>query len=425
MKELGVAAVALLLVQVGPSFGRPPAAQLLWSVGLVLVLAHALQQAAGRLRLGCVTAWLLAGLLAGHTGLRLVRPLEFPPLLLAWKAAAVWVGFVAGAHLPARTARTRIGWRARALLGGVTFVAAGLGAAVLVLAAGLPWWVAVPGGALASLWGPFSLVPRPARSMAVRLAATGTIAALLLLGFSLSLLGACGRLHGAATGWCARLLLSALLGAAGGAALRWAARLGLGLPAQSVGAGGMVLAATALIERFGLFALPCGCCAGVMAAGRHGPARRLLVWLQPVSLAAFMLCFGLFGAAVDLRSGWAPQWLVARAVLLLAVVGVIARTAGPAVAARDADRQGGDGWRSCLPGWLLVPRGALLAELCFHPQHSVLPLFAWDSVDLLRSILLGDVVVSLLLLSSLAHRVERRPALDPAAAAATAPAGTG
>ena len=109
--------------------------------------------------------------------------------------------------------------------------------------------------------------------------------------------------------------------------------------------------------------------------------------------------FALAGATLDLRLLWPLQKgfyeITAWTVLILMVV----RTVGPAV------------WNPLLLpasnrqrhiGWLLLPRGALLFELLYHPAGGMGELVGASWAPLLHQVALADMLIYTLVFSSLA-----------------------
>lgn len=400
MKSLVVGGIVLLLAILGPQRFVHSRFDALWALGVLILLAYILQHGVRRLGLPGQAAWLAAGLLLGATGQQLLRPDEVGTPQLVWSLAGVWVGFLVGvqlgwAGLPRRRAVTRVG-----LTTLCTFAAVALGVA---LVGGVSWWVALLLGSLASLWGPFTLLPGPGRRPLVSVGLIGVGFSLLLLAGVLLLLQAQGVVP--AAGYVVvRLLLSAAVGAASAEMLF---RLGLfSVRASTLGAGLLAafLALALLVQQVPLFGLPCGFGVGAVLVLHGTPAKRVRRLLRPVAPAVYMAYFALMGAMMDLHvfAAAAPQLiplLVVQAGLFLLV-----RWAGLALYSPLPLPDGASRWRV---GWVLLPRAALLFEVLLAPRAGLLHLLRGDTARLVQQAGTAEILLHLLVLSTVAQMVLR------------------
>ncbi|MEW6754835.1 MAG: hypothetical protein AB1505_28215, partial [Candidatus Latescibacterota bacterium] len=328
MKNLVVGGVVLLLALLGPQQYLHSRYDALWALGALVLVSYILERALHPVGVPPQAAWLAAGLLLGASGRGLLRPDEIGTPQLVWGLAGVWVGFQVGVHLAWGTLPR---WRTTALAGLATLATLGATTAGLALVTQAPWWVTLLLGALASLWGPFTLLPGPGRRHITTLGLVGAGFGLLFLACVLLLLQTHGVLPPAAALLVLRLCVSVALGAASAEIL---CRFGLfALHASTLGAGLLFsfLALALLVQQVPLFGLPCGLGAGAVLVLHGTPAKRMRLLLRPVTPAAFLVYFALTGAMVDLRVFAPPSPDLAWLVLVQVGVLVLVRGFGPAV----------------------------------------------------------------------------------------------
>ena len=385
MKTIVVAAFVLLLIYYGPPQDRPSPFDAAWMLGALALLAAAGGQLAQSVRLPALVGWIGAGMLLGTGGLQLVDIDAFSLYQVLFLAAGLGVGFQVGLHVVWPTHA----WRT---LGLVAVVTALVFAAVMATTAlfGLPWEQAVILGALASLWGPFTVVPELGRRGALLLAVLGTGCALGALGGTLVLL------ETGAEGWVGRVGLSLVAGGGLGLGLRLLGRFATpNATIVSSLVGAFFLAALAL-EVLGLMALPCGLVAGLVQDRQQ--SRRVRLLLHQGAPVAFMLFFALVGTALDLGALWPPAAGLYEAALVLVAVPLLLRGLAPMA---YYPLPGPHPGRRI--GWRLLPRGALLFELFCGP-HGLAPYVGAEG--LLAQAVLLDIFVSTLLFSVLASLVD-------------------
>ena len=385
MKTIVVAAFVLLLIYYGPPQDRPSPFDAAWMLGALALLAAAGGQLAQSVRLPALVGWIGAGMLLGTGGLQLVDIDAFSLYQVLFLAAGLGVGFQVGLHVVWPTHA----WRT---LGLVAVVTALVFAAVMATTAlfGLPWEQAVILGALASLWGPFTVVPEFGRRGALLLAVLGTGCALGALGGTLILL------ETGAEGWVGRVGLSLVAGGGLGLGLRLLGRFATpNATIVSSLVGAFFLAALAL-EVLGLMALPCGLVAGLVQDRQQ--SRRVRLLLHQGAPVAFMLFFALVGTALDLGALWPPAAGLYEAALVLVAVPLLLRGLAPMA---YYPLPGPHPGRRI--GWRLLPRGALLFELFCGP-HGLAPYVGAEG--LLAQAVLLDIFVSTLLFSVLASLVD-------------------
>jgi len=400
MKNLVVCGVVLLLGILGPQQDHRSPFDALWSLGALALVPYILQQFARRLKLPALVGWMTAGLLTGASGLQLVQPAALETLSLVRTLAAVWVGFQVGIHFSWPRA---LNWRGPLLIGLVTLATLILVTIGIALVAEPPWWIALLLGAVASLWGPFAVLPTPARRGALLLGVLGTGFSLLFLSTILGLLQVRGLLPDTALLLVGRLWLSLLAGAIGAELLQ---RFGLFSARASTLAAGLFAAfffTAIFLQQLQLYALPCGFGAGLVLIQQRVPAKRMRLLLRSLSPVAFMLFFALAGATIDLKTLWPPVPGLLAILLTQLLVLVIVRGVGPAIyyplPAPDPQARG-------RLGWLLLPRGALLFELIYHRQGGLLSLLGDHPTRLLHQVALADILIHLLIFSTLAGIIQ-------------------
>ena len=403
MKTIVVAAFVLLLIYYGPLQDHSSPFDSAWMLGALALLAAAGGQLAQAIRLPALVGWIVAGMLLGTGGLQLVDLDAFSLHQVLFLTVGLGVGFQVGLHVIWPTHA----WR---MLGLAAAATALIFAAVTVVTAllGLPWEQAVLLGALASLWGPFTGVPKFGRRSALLLALLGTGCALVALGGTLILL------ETGTEGWIGRVGLSLVAGGGLGLGLRLLGRFAT--PSATVVSGlvGAFFFAALALEFLGLMALPCGLVAGLVQDKQQ--SRRVRLLLHRGAPVAFMLFFALVGTALDLGALWPPATGLYEVALVLVAVPLLLRGLAPMA---YYPLPGPHPGRSI--GWRLLPRGALLFELFCSP-HGLAPYVGTE--DLLAQAVLLDILVSTLLFSALALLVDAslfaaekaRPAEDGAAA---------
>ena len=385
MKTIVVAAFVLFLIYYGPPQDRPSPFDAAWMLGALALLAAAGGHLAQAVRLPALVGWIGAGILLGTGGLQLVNLEAFSLHQILFLTAGLGVGFQVGLHVvwPTHT------WRMLGLAAAATaLIFAAVTATTTLL--GLPWEQAVLLGALASLWGPFTVVPEFGRRGALVLAVLGAGCGLVALG------GALVLLETGATGWVGRIGLSLVAGGGLGLGLRLLGRFAT--PSATIVsslAGAFLLTALAL-EVLGLMALPCGLVAGLVQDKQQ--SRRVRLLLHRGAPVAFMLFFALVGTGLDPGALWPPAIGLYEAALVLVTVPLLLRGLAPMAYYPLPDPHPGR-----RIGWWLLPRGALLFELFYGP-HGLAPYLGAEG--LLAQAVLLDILFSTLLFSSLASLVD-------------------
>ncbi|MFA6107366.1 MAG: hypothetical protein WDA75_01225 [Candidatus Latescibacterota bacterium] len=413
MKNAVVLVLILVVGVYGPQQSLHSRYDALWAMGALVLAAYILQRAAERVRLPGIVGWIGAGLLLGSSGLRLAGSQDLAALHLVRTLAALWVGFQVGIHFwwP-----KGFGWRGSALVGSATLVALAAITAGIWALSGVPLGMALLLAGLGSLWGLFTLQPNPARRGALMLAAVGSGFSLVLLLGVLALLWGNGLVPVGGLHLGLRLAISPFAGALGALACR---RLGLFEARNQALTAGLFAAffvSALLISHWHLVALPFGFGAGVALVRQPLPARRLRFFLRSLSPVAFATYFALMGATLELgvlRQPLPDLWVV---LLVEVVVLVTVRVLGPALWYPSGLPSAGA--RRHL-GWLLLPKGALLFELLYHPVDGLAELLEGERGLLLHQAALGDILIFALVFASVAvaipHRwLDLRPAHAPA-----------
>ena len=297
----------------------------------------------------------------------------------------------------------RRNWRLPAVVAGSTLVTfAGL-AAVLGLAGGLPLPVALVLAAVASFWGPLvSDFWRSREAQVIGLLGSGI--ALLLLAAVLLLEAGSRWVSAEAGAWIGSLALSGAGGAAVAEVLR---RTGiLNRRDESLLAlGAFTLLGACLALHAGLPSLPIGLGAGLLLGAREGPGGELdrrLAPVRPISILLFAALLVVSTDALSLvppRASWPYQIVLAQLAVLVA-----ARAIGPALW-YPLPSSGEFTRRS---GWLLLPRGLIAADLVLGAGGGFGRLLAPEHADLLRRVVLADLLLSGVLLAALAALVQPR-----------------
>ena len=401
MRSFGICAILLALAALAP----PPAVRAgyesLWGAGVLLLLAVTGQGVLARARLPALTGWILAAFLFGPCLLSAVDASREPLLSFAATGTGVWAGLLVG--LGASWPAGRRDWRLPAVVAGSTLVTfAGL-AAVLGFAGGLPVPVALVLAAVASFWGP--LVSDFWRSREVQVIGLfGSGIALLLLAAVLLLEAGSRWVSAEAGAWIGSLALSGAGGAAVAEVLR---RTGIlkRRDESLLALGAFTLLGACLALHAGLPSLPIGLGAGLLLGAREGPGGELDRRLGPVRPISILLFAALLVVSTDAlslvppRASWPYQIVLAQLGVL-----VLARAIGPALW-YPLPSTGEFSRRS---GWLLLPRGLIAADLVLGAGGGFGRLLAPEHADLLRRVVLADLLLSGALLAALAALAQPR-----------------
>ena len=401
MKNIVVAAFALLLAYYGPQQDQTNRFDPVWMLGALALLAAVGGQLAVAIRLPALVGWLGAGLALGVSGLQVVHPDVFPPYQILLLTSGLWVGFQVGLHVvwPAQ-----LDWRGPVLMAVASALILLLVTATVALLVEPPWGVALLLGALASLWGPFTAVPGFERRGALLLSVLGCGCALLLLSGVLVYLEAEAVVEAGATGWVGRIWLSLAAGGALGLVLGLTGLLAAPISTLVAGLSGVLLLMAVVLGEWGLMALPCGLAVGLVQGQQRLPSRRMRMLLHRSAPAAFMLFFALMGTALDLGALWPPSEGLYEVVLVLVAAPLFLRGLAPvAYYPLPAPNPGPGPGRGI--GWLLLPRGALLFELFYGP-HGLRQYAGSDG--LLGQAVLADILFSVLFFSILASLLGAR-----------------
>lgn len=394
MKNFAICSLALLLAALGPQRAQHGLFDTAWALGALMLVAFLAQRAAASLRLPALTGWVAAGLLLGPSLLKLVPP--DPTLHLVHSFAAIWVGFCAGLDFP----RPTMGWRAATAIALSTLGVFLAVATALTLLVEVSWELALIIGALASLWGAFTIPAVLADAQAVSWSLVGNGCGLLLLSGVLVLLQAQGLLPAAVWSFVGALWTSLLAGALVGALLCWM-RVCTTPKATLVGLGGAFLLCALAIDQFQLYALLFGFAAG-WGVTRHPDQRQQVEpkarMVQPLFA---MLFFALAGAVLDPRSLWPPMATLAQIALIQVLALILLR--GWALGRLAPAAPGAPRPRT----WLLLPKAALLFELVYHPGGGLAALLAAEPARLLRQTALAELLVHAFALAVLAFLLYR------------------
>ena len=412
MKNFVVCGLILLLSVLGPQQYVESRFQIVWSLGLLLLMAFIGQQAARSARFPAIIGWLAAGLILGPSGLQLVHTAASPTWQLLYNLAAVMVSFQVGLTAPGGQQGSRL-----PLLLGLstlaTFLLATTGAA---LAGGLPAWLAVLFGCLACLWDPFTIWATPRGSKTpLLLSSVGCGFGLVVLSAVLLLLWSQGNLPIGAIHLLGSIWLPLLAGALC-AELLWRIKVfhTLGDTFLATIWGTFFLVALVLAHLH-WFALPFGWSAGLVLALHKDRVRPVQRALQPVRPIAPMVLFAFLGASIDIRPLFSATASSGQVLLAMTVALVLVRGLGPAIwyPLTLGDRRRHKGL-----GWLLMPGGALFYELLFHPVHGLSGLIDPRHHGLFQQVVLGQLLVHSLFFSALAALVWTLP---PSASQRAAP----
>ena len=395
MKNLGICAIILVLGVLGPQNKITAPYAPVWMLGLLVLLAFLGEQWGRQLRLPPLVGWLAAGLVLGPVGLHVVFPPKYFFLQFFQALAAVWLGFQVGLGL--RWSQTTPAWRIPALSAAVTLTTCLLTALALTFFIALPWWLALLLGALASFWGPFTTwaLGRSHRTL-ILLGSAGNGAALITLSILLLFLHQQQVVEGASL--VGRLWLTLLAGALSAEILYRLDVFGRNAATALIGLTGCFALAALTLLQLHLYALPFGFGAGLVIALRR-QVRQVRQALAHLDTAPSLLFFALAGATLNPQLLWPPQPGLYETAALLVLIMAPVRFLGVAVwnplPAFSSRRQ-----RQL--GLLLLPHGALLFELLYHPAGGLGELIepAWET--LLHQVLLLDILIATLVFSPLA-----------------------
>jgi hypothetical protein len=407
MRSFGVCAILLALAAVAPPPSLRTEYEPLWAFGALLLLAVTAQNALARIRLPPLTGWILAALFLGPTLLAAVDASRVALLDFVGMLAGLWTGLLVG--LGAQWPAVRRTWRVPAVVAASTLVTFGGLATAIGLVSGLPWRVVLVFAAVGSLWGPVvSDFWRSRETLVVGLVGAG--GALVLLGGAI--LASAGSSGVAATGtdWVLRLFSSMLVAAIVAEGL-WRLRLLERRDSALLALGAATLVGALAALEGSLPTLPMGLVAGVVLAVREGSGRQLGHLLAPARSLSILVFAAVLVARADFAPLLAPAgpWLV-EIVLAQLVILVLTRGIGPALwypmpSSGDFSRRSGG---------LLLPKGLIAAELVLSgglgsaltPSHA----------DLLRGVVLADLLVYGILLAALAALVPPRSGAEPSMA---------
>lgn len=394
MKNLGICAIILVLGVLGPQNKIDSPYAPVWMLGLLILLAFLGEQWARNLRLPPLVGWLAAGLVLGPAGLHTVIPPNFLLLQFFQALAAVWIGFQVGISLP--WSQGMPSWRIPVLLMAVTLTTCLLTTLALTFLVALPWWLALLLGALTSLWGPFTgWTLRRNRRTLVLLGIVGNGTALIVLSAVLLVLHHQNILESAPL--VGRLWLSLLAGALAAELLYRLDVFSRNTTTILVGLSACFVLATLTLLHFHFYALPFGLGAGLVLVLHRDRIRQVHQALAPLRAVPSLFFFALAGATLDPQLLWPAQPGLYEIAALLVLILVLVRVLGPAL------------WNPLpLPrsgrhiGLLLLPRGALLFELFYHPAGDLGKLVGPPWKTLLQQVVLADILICTLVFSALA-----------------------
>lgn len=399
MKNLVVAAFALLLAYYGPQQDQASRFDSAWMLGVLALLAVVGGQLAQAIRLPALVGWIAAGLVLGASGLQVVSPASFLPYQILLLTTGLWVGFEMGLHIawPAQ-----LNWRGPVLMATATVLILLVVTVAVALLIEPPWGLALLIGALACQWGPFTGVPGFSRRGALLLSVLGGGCALIVLSGVLALLEAEAVVEVGATAWASRIWLSLAVGAGLGLVLRLSGLFAAPISTLVTGLLGALFLGAVVLGEWGLMALPCGLIAGLVQGQQRLQSRRVRLLLSRSAPAAFIVFFALMGTALDLRMLWPFSEGLYEVVLVLAITPLFLRGLAPVTYYPLPAPDLGPGRGG---GWLLLPRGALLFELFYGPDG--LEQYV-GSDGLLGQAVLVDILFSALLFSVLASLLGAR-----------------
>ncbi len=397
MKDLVVAALALLLGALGPQSYQESPFDPLWILGTILLVAYSLGQLAGFFSLTPMLGWVAAGLLVGNSGFQLMDAQVDDILRPVRHAAAVWIAFQVGLHA---WPLSWLGWRRGGIILastlGVFFAVALCG----VLLAELSWSFALLLAAVASLWGAFTGVPTNGQRHVLQVGVVGVAFSLTLLSAVVLWFAVEETAQVNAVSFVGRLILSLFIGAASAATVRFFSLLPKSVHGLLVALLATCFAIAALFEVVQIPVLPFGFAAGLVLAHDALWCRRLRYIMFRVGSVPLLFYFALLGGVLDVRLLNAPASNLSTVILITVGVLIFLRALLTSVYLRlnieDASRD----W-----GWQLLPRGVLLFELCYATQPSLLDVLVGPQAVLLQQFVVCDILVSALFYVILARVV--------------------
>jgi len=407
MRNLAVCGTLLLLAAIAPGAGAGTPFNAAWALGMLMVVAVVGQRLAKRLQLPPVCGWLAAGFVLGPSGLGAVRPGATEGLggvgglYVVHAFAAIWLAFEVGLNvewISSRRAWAIPGTVALSTLATLVFTTLGLVGLV-----GLGWEPALLIGALGCLWGPFIASGLIRSEEAVLVGAIGSGVGLLALSATLVLLHAqrfvpLDALVAVGHFW-ASLAVGALA-----VELLWRMRsFSRRAPTIVTLVGASVLAAV-FVAVGQLYALPLGFGAGLVLAAHEESSHLLRHLLRPARRLAAMVFFGLAAATLDLGGTlWPPTITVLEIVLFQVVVLILLRGVGAAIWFPEREVSSASRHRS----WLLLPKGALIFELVFRPDHGLSAFLPDEVGHLVVQLATAEVLVFGLVFAALAATAAR------------------
>ena len=410
MRILALCSALIGLALLAPTANDPAAAA--WALGSLMLLAFAFEHITTLAGLPALLGWLAAGIVLGVNGLDTVRPAASNTLHLVFLISALWLGFQVG--LRSAPVHRHSSWRLPAIVGMSTLLTCAGAAAAILLALELPLPMALLFGVVICLWDPLALSSLTANDDAVVVSLIGSAASLVVLSLVFLALAFAGTLPQLATRIVAGLWISLAAGA-GAIEVLWQLKVLQRRAAAVIGLLCCFAVVAIVIDRFGLYALPFGLGAGVALSLRDGDGHRLRHLFQPGRQVAVMVFFAMAAASVDIFAAGAwwppPEGLVQILSIGLALL-IAMRVLGPATWFPVPREQGGLERRET---WLLLPKGAILFELTFGSDHSLLELATGATESLLRQVILADLVMYAALLSigaALLHKLLERRQLD-------------
>ena len=401
MRSFGVCAILLSLAAVAPPPAGRTGYESLWGFGVLLLLAVTAQGVLARAGLPALTAWILGAYLLGPSALDALDASREPLLSLAGTGAGVWAGLLVGlgAHWPSER-RSR--WLPLVVAGSTLVTFAAL-TAVFGLAGRLPWPVALVLAAIASFWGPLVADFQRGRETQV-IALLGSAIAVLLLAAVLLMEAGSRWVAPEAREWLGLMVLSSAGGAAAAQALRWTGILER-RDSSVLALGGFTLLGACWAFHAGLPSLPIGLGAGLLLGAREGPGgdlERRLAPARPISILLFAALLVVSTDALSLvppRASWPYQILLAQLGVLL-----VARVVGPALWYPLPS----SGEFSRGSGWLLLPRGIIAGDLVLGGGGAFAAFLSPEHGDLLRRVVLADLLLCGVILAALAALGQRR-----------------
>lgn len=407
MRNLAVGGTLLLLAAIAPQAGAGTPLSAPWALGMLMVMAVVGQRLALCLRLPPVCGWLAAGFLLGPSALDAVRPGAAQGmggglgLYFAHAFAAIWLAFEVGLSLEWAAARRTWALPGAAALSTIAaLVLITLGAAGLV---GLAWEPALLVGALGCLWGPFIASGLSRSEEAVLVGAIGSGVGMLALSATLALLHAQRFVSMGALVAMGHFWVSLAVGALA-VELFWRVGFFARRTTTIFTLLGASILAAAFVAVGKLHALPLGFGAGLVLALHEESSRLLRHLLRPARRLAAMVFFALAAATLDLGGTlWPPNIAVLEVVLVQGVILILLRGVGPAIWFPEREVSGSSRHRS----WLLLPKGALLFEVVFGPQHGLARFLPDDSARLVEQLATIEILIYGLVFSALAATAVR------------------